>query len=246
MKNAISFPDKTDGYLPTLMQYGFKKNETYAVTIIKLKNLESISSSEAQWIVKSMESQLLSAGDKSFILTMEDIFVFVFSNYAEEEIKGIVLKIIVLLRMMDYKFFVGSSINYPSIEMLSQAYVQAKKVTNLSERKGWENILVQYRELGTYKLLLAVDNKEIIQQYYDDELGKLEEYDQSNGTDYLDFLNVYFYSNCNINDMADKLFIHRNTVVYKIKKISELLDSDLSDIEVRVRLYLALMVHNIV
>lgn len=244
MKNAISFPEKTEGYLPTLLQYGFRKNETYAVTIIKLKHLELISSSEIQWIVKSMESQLLSAGDKSFVLTMDDIFVFVFSNYSEEEIKAIMLKIIMLLRMKEYKFFVGSSVNHLGMQKLSQAYVQAKKVVNLSGRKGWGNIMIQYSELGVYQLLLAIDNKETIKAYYNDMLGKLEENDQNNGTDYLDFLNAYLNSNCNINDTADALFIHRNTVVYKIKKINELLDCDLSDIEVRVQLYLAAMVRN--
>lgn len=246
MKNAISFPEKTEGYLPTLLQYGFRKNETYAVTIIKLKHLELISSSEIQWIVKSMESQLLSAGDKSFVLTMDDIFVFVFSNYSEEEIKAIMLKIIMLLRMKEYKFFVGSSVNHLGMQKLSQAYVQAKKVVNLSGRKGWGNIMTQYSELGVYQLLLAIDNKETIKAYYNDMLGKLEENDQNNGTDYLDFLNAYLNSNCNINDTADALFIHRNTVVYKIKKINELLDCDLSDIEVRVQLYLAAMVRNII
>lgn len=246
MKNAISFPEKTEGYLPTLLQYGFRKNETYAVTIIKLKHLELISSSEIQWIVKSMESQLLSAGDKSFVLTMDDIFVFVFSNYSEEEIKAIMLKIIMLLRMKEYKFFVGSSVNHLGMQKLSQAYVQEKKVVNLSGRKGWGNIMIQYSELGVYQLLLAIDNKETIKAYYNDMLGKLEENDQNNGTDYLDFLNAYLNSNCNINDTADALFIHRNTVVYKIKKINELLDCDLSDIEVRVQLYLAAMVRNII
>lgn len=246
MKNAISFPEKMEGYLPTLLQYGFKKNEMYEVTIIKMNNPDMISSSESQWIVKSMEGQLLSAGDKSFVLTMDDIFVFVFSNYSEKEIRALMLKIIMLLRMKDYKFFVGSSVNHLGIEKLSQAYVQAKKVTDLSERMGWINMMVRYGELGIYQLLLAINNKEIIKQYYDEMLGKLEEHDHNNGSDYLEFLKVYLNSNCNINDTADKLFIHRNTVVYKIKKINELLDCDLSEIDVRVRLYLAVMVHDII
>lgn len=210
-----------------------------------MRNPDVMSSSETPWIVKSMEKLLLSAGDKSFVLTMDDIFVFVFSNYSEEDMREIMLKIIMLLRMKEYKFFVGSSINHPGIGKLSQAYVQAKKVADLSERMGWINMMVRYRELGIYQLLLSIENKETIKQYYNDMLGKLEEHDHSNGSDYLEFLNVYLNSNCNINDTADKLFIHRNTVVYKIKKINELLDCDLSEIDVRVQLYLAIMLHNI-
>lgn len=246
MKNAISFPKKLDGYVPTLVQSGFKKNEPYAVSIVKMKHRELITSSESQWLVKSMEAQLLKAGDKSFVLTMDDIYVFVFSNYSEEEMREIMLKMIMLLRMKEYQFYVGSSINCSDVEQLTNAYVQAKKVVNLSERNGWENQLVQYRELDVYQLLLAIDDKNTMKQYYDAKLGVLEKHDQNNGSDYLEFLKVYLNSNCNINDTADKLFIHRNTVVYKIKKINELLDCDLSELEVRVKLFLAIMLQNII
>lgn len=246
MKNAISFPKKLDGYVPTLVQSGFKKNEPYAVSIVKMKHRELITSSESQWLVKSMEAQLLKAGDKSFVLTMDDIYVFVFSNYSEEEMREIMLKMIMLLRMKEYQFYVGSSINHSDVEQLTNAYVQAKKVVNLSERNGWENQLVQYRELDVYQLLLAIDDKNTMKQYYDAKLGVLEKHDQNNGSDYLEFLKVYLNSNCNINDTADKLFIHRNTVVYKIKKINELLDCDLFELEVRVKLFLAIMLQNII
>lgn len=246
MKNAISFPKKLDGYVPTFVQSGFKKNEPYAVSIVKMKHRELVTSSESQWLVKSMEAQLLKAGDKSFVLTMDDIYVFVFSNYSEEEMREIMLKMIMLLRMKEYQFYVGSSINHSGVEQLTNAYVQAKKVVNLSERNGWENQLVQYRELDVYQLLLAIDDKNTMKQYYDAKLGVLEKHDQNNGSDYLEFLKVYLNSNCNINDTADKLFIHRNTVVYKIKKINELLDCDLSELEVRVKLFLAIMLQNII
>ena len=106
--------------------------------------------------------------------------------------------------------------------------------------------MVQYRELGVYQLLLAIDDKNTMKQYYDAKLGVLEKHDQNNGSDYLEFLKVYLNSNCSITDTADKLFIHRNTVVYKIKKINELLDCDLSELEVRVKLFLAIMLQNII
>lgn len=106
-------------------------------------------------------------------------------------------------------------------------------------------MLVHYSELGVYQLLLSISDKEAKQNYYDNILGKLEQYDKNNKSNYLDFLSTYLECNCNINETADKLFVHRNTVVYKINKISEMLDCDLSDMEVRVELYLANMLRNI-
>ena len=143
--------------------------------------------------------------------------------------------------MKDYTFYAGMSLNVQGLEKLSQAYMQAKHVTELSEKKEWKNMLCTYDELGVYQLLLAIDNQDVKEEFYDNTLGKLVRSDEEKKTDYLEFLKVYFESNCSINETADRLFIHRNTAVYKIKKINELLDCDLSDIEVRVKLYLASM-----
>ena len=241
MKNAISFPQKTGLYMPTFMQYGFKVQEHYTAAFIKVEDMAELPTSEIQWIVKLMEQQLLATGDKSFVLTMDDGFVFVFSNYSSAAIQNVLLKIIVLLRMKDYTFYAGMSLNVQGLEKLSQAYMQAKHVTELSEKKEWKNMLCNYDELGVYQLLLAIDNQGVKEEFYDNTLGKLVRSDEEKKTDYLEFLKVYFESNCSINETADRLFIHRNTAVYKIKKINELLDCDLSDIEVRVKLYLASM-----
>lgn len=245
MKNAISFPQKTGLYVPTFLQYGFKVQEQYTAAIIKVKDLAELPTSEVQWLVKLMEQQLLATGDKSFVLTMEDSFVFVFSNYSATDIREVLLKIIVLLRMRDYTFYTGVSLNLNGVEKLSQAYMQAKHVVELGEKMDWQSMLRSYEELGIYQLLLAIDNQDVKKEFYDNILGKLERSDEEKKTDYLAFLKAYFDSNCSINETADRLFIHRNTVVYKIKKINELLDCDLSDIDVRVKLYLASMLHNV-
>lgn len=245
MKNAISFPQKTELYTPTFLQYGFRKKESYTTAIIKIEHFHMLTASELQWIVKSIEQTLLSAGDKSFILTMEDIFVLVFSNYSDQAIQNIILKIIVLLRMKEYTFFTGVSTNLPGLYQLSKTYLQAKQTVDLSERMGWKNILIHYNELGAYQLLLAITDKDAKRNYYNSVLGKLEQYDKNNKTNYLEFLYTFLDNNCNINATADKMFVHRNTIVYKINKIEELLDRDLSDMEVRIELYLASMLRNI-
>lgn len=244
MKNAISFPQKMELYTPTFLQYGFRKTESYAAVIIKVEKLYRLTSSEVQWIVKSMEGALLSAGDKSFMLTMEDIFVLVFSNYSEQVIQDIVRKIIALLRTKEYTFFVGVSANLSGLHELSKAYLQAKQTVDLCERMDWKNVLVCYDELGAYQLLLAIADEDAKRSYYDSVLGKLEQYDKDNKSDYLYFLCTFLENNCSINDTADKMFVHRNTIVYKIKKIEELLDRNLSDMETRVELYLASMLRN--
>lgn len=54
-------------------------------------------------------------------------------------------------------------------------------------------------------------------------------YDQDNGTNFLEFLFTYVENGRNIGKTAAELHMHRNTVVYKLKKVEELLHTDTLD-----------------
>lgn len=245
MKNAISFPELVDSYVPTFVQYGFRQHDEFAVAIIKLQSFSMMPVAELQWLVHQIEQKLMDAGDKSFILTMGHIFVLVFSHYTEKEIHDVLLDITVLLRMKSYSFYSGVSLNLPGVESISKAYKQAKHVILLSEKKNWQNTLRSYSELGIYQILLAVEDPETKRNFLDATIGVLIQSDESHGTDYIPFLKVYLENDCNITKTAEKQFLHRNTVVYKVKKISELLDSDITDFEVCVTLYIAMILTSV-
>lgn len=52
--------------------------------------------------------------------------------------------------------------------------------------------------------------------------------------------------NCNITTTSEKLFLHRNTLRYRVKKIEELLDLDLHDFNQCIKLKMALEVKKII
>ena len=83
--------------------------------------------------------------------------------------------------------------------------------------------------MGIYKFLFANGNKEEIQAYCEKRLRRLEEYDSANNTDLIDTFLAYYMNGFNISKTATALFIHRNTLQYRLTKISELLDMELDD-----------------
>lgn len=83
--------------------------------------------------------------------------------------------------------------------------------------------------MGIYKFLFANGNKEEIQAYCEKRLRRLEEYDSANNTDLIDTFLAYYMNGFNISKTATALFIHRNTLQYRLSKISELLDMELDD-----------------
>ncbi len=52
-------------------------------------------------------------------------------------------------------------------------------------------------------------------------------------------METYLEHNCNANAAAEALFIHRNTMRYRMDKIKRILDDDISDMSVSLELKLA-------
>lgn len=64
-------------------------------------------------------------------------------------------------------------------------------------------------------------------------MRKLRAYDAQNNTDYVRSFEVYLSNRCNITDTARILHMHRNTLLHRIKRIEELLDSTFEDWKLR-------------
>ena len=54
-------------------------------------------------------------------------------------------------------------------------------------------------------------------------------YDQTNGAFLMETLLTYYMSGFNVGKTAEALYIHRNSLQYRLKKIEEILEVDLED-----------------
>jgi len=70
----------------------------------------------------------------------------------------------------------------------------------------------------------------------------LTKYDRTNNTGLRDFLFYYIMNNCNIAGTARQLYLHRNTAVYRLRRIAELTGTDLNNGTLRTRLALSCLV----
>nr|WP_017554882.1 PucR family transcriptional regulator [Heyndrickxia coagulans] len=59
-------------------------------------------------------------------------------------------------------------------------------------------------------------------------------------------LSVYLETNCQISETAKRLYVHRNTVVYRIEKCEELLGKSIKDPEVNLQLRLSLRIKHLI
>ena len=73
-----------------------------------------------------------------------------------------------------------------------------------------------------------------------EDVRRLVEYDRSCGTQLVALLRAYLDENCNIAHASRKLFMHRNTFLYQLEKMKSILQSDLDDADIRLRIQIAL------
>lgn len=126
---------------------------------------------------------------------------------------------------------------------LQRAIRRAEDCIFVLNRQNKMGCIRFYEDLGLYSLLLELGDSDIIRAYYSRTLGRLVEYDELNHTDFVTTLQVYMEENCNITRTADRLFLHRNTLKYRLKRIEEVTGCSLEDSSARINLQFALMIH---
>jgi DNA-binding PucR family transcriptional regulator len=83
--------------------------------------------------------------------------------------------------------------------------------------------------MGIYKYMFRGNDQREILAYCNNKLNKLEEYDHANGTFLQETLLAYYMNGFNSAKTAEALFIHRNSLINRLKKIEELLEIEISD-----------------
>lgn len=98
-----------------------------------------------------------------------------------------------------------------------------------------------YPALSLYRLLLLLEDTPELESFHQDILGKLLEKKES--ATFIDTLDAYFEQSSNISQTARVLFIHRNTLTYRLERIAEITGLDLDNPETMLTLQLALKIH---
>lgn len=101
--------------------------------------------------------------------------------------------------------------------------------------------ILNYDELGIYKIIMGMKTPDILNQLHNRYLAPLIEHDQKSGSDYVDFISTYLEYDGHIKDISEKMYVHRNTVHYKIRKIEDMLNCDLSKLDTKTYLLLAIV-----
>jgi len=126
------------------------------------------------------------------------------------------------------------------------AYRHAREAVELMTRLGRRGAIVTTDELGPYGRLLRASSRDDLDAFASRTLGPLTAYDRLHGGDLVRTLRAYIEEDRVQRRVAARCFVHVNTVVYRLRRISELLAVDLGDPRVIFDLTLALRISDLI
>lgn len=121
---------------------------------------------------------------------------------------------------------------------------EAFKALTFTDRKlGNEEGVIYYHSLKLMECLIQPGNQQTLAVFVRSIIGKLYEYGVENNINLVDTLECYLNHNCCIQSAARELFIHPNSLRYRLEKAAKISDLDLTDKDTKLELQLAIKLY---
>jgi len=106
--------------------------------------------------------------------------------------------------------------------------------------RGGGVYVATYKELGSFQLLLSLQDDEALRLFCDSILGPIEAGEGHYGGELMRSLEAFIEENGQWERAAKRLYCHRHTLRYRIRRVEELTGRDLSNARDRIEFWLAL------
>lgn len=189
-----------------------------------------------QKIVRDLRQSYLLKRSNACILNYEDKVVILLNVHhvtgtwwQERGIEELMEEIILLAKATLEDCVIGVGSPYSLLE-LRKSYEEALKVIRLEKKRvhNFNQGVSFYPPNRAESLLVTLPQEEKL-ELRREILAKLEKYDDENDSGLVETLQTYFENDRNISQSARKLYIHRNTMIYRMKKIAEMSAIDFDD-----------------
>ncbi|ASS90883.1 MULTISPECIES: PucR family transcriptional regulator [Aeribacillus] len=127
---------------------------------------------------------------------------------------------------------------------VKKGYKEALEVLEEEQYSGNQEFIQIHKKKDIYTLLKMIPKEELI-DFYEQILTNLSDPADTEKQALLQTLFLFLENHCQISETAKKLFVHRNTVIYRLEKCEELIGKSLKDPEATISLRLAFRIKNL-
>ncbi len=155
-----------------------------------------------------------------------------------------------IVKIVDAKYYktkitIGIGRHYVNPRELWKSYNEARKALTLGSFDS-EKRVIHFESLGVYKILCNESLNSELEMFYKTTVYPLIEYDRKKRTEFIPTLQAYFETNGNLKKMAETLYTHYNTILYRLQRIQQVAGIDLRSPSDRLNLEIGLKIMNII
>jgi purine catabolism regulator len=210
-----------------LERFGFSHPDRLAVMAVE----SEVAMEELQWAADGA----LSAGHGAFLTAPRDGTLYVVARIEGDGTLPELHRDIAVRVKADVVAGAGTVVMPEEVGRSLREARYAMEVCRVERRA-----FADFRSLGTFRLLLTMQEPDALRAFADSVLAPLDEYDDAHQGGLRASLRAFLTHNARWEAAAAELFVHRHTLRYRMRKVEELTGRDLGSAHDRVEFWLAL------
>ncbi|HEY9724176.1 MAG TPA: PucR family transcriptional regulator ligand-binding domain-containing protein [Oscillatoriaceae cyanobacterium] len=135
---------------------------------------------------------------------------------------------------------------YNELMSVPKGYKEAQHALKIGRSTNGPGAITFFSELGIYRMLLQFAQSQDPNEFFCEPLQRLIEYNQQTDKELVKTISAFLECNGNLTETSNRLFIHRNTLKYRLERIRDITQIDLDDAENRLMLHLGLKMNQVI
>lgn len=238
---SIEEPHRVKEYREKLSA-SFDVDGKFQVVLITTEGLDSMDTLDRKRIGYRLQIYMENVSHNAHSFYYNGYFAVIINEVSEAQKEDIIQGFLKRTRhrMPDKTIYCGEGSAVLDISNVHISFARAEYAIQAAMRK--HKTFTRFDDLGTERILYSVHDTLLLEQMGKDMLASLFSGDTDKKSELVETLFCYLKHNGSVKSVADEMFIHKNTIVYRMGKIKELLGCDLESGEERMQYYLACLI----
>jgi len=238
---SIESPQRIEEYRERLSA-SFDVDGKLQVVLITTEGLDSMDTLDRKRIGYRLQIYMENVSHNAHFFYYNGYFAVIMNEVSETQKEDIIQGFLMRTRhrMPDKTIYCGEGSAVLDVANVHISFDRAEYALRSAMQR--KQTFLQFDKLGVERILYSVTDELLMQQMGSQTLQPLLDYDAGHHADLVETLFCYLKNNGSVKAVADEMFIHKNTIVYRMSKIKELLQADLELGEERMAYYLACLI----
>ncbi|KKI90437.1 PucR family transcriptional regulator [Bacillus sp. SA1-12] len=200
--------------------------------------------SKQELIYETIESEIRPFEQPVHIFTMDQSYILLFELVGTwKNIEETVLSLLKTIQSKVYTYYrehisFGISNYAEQLIQVPVSYKEAKDALYYGNMSGKIQFIEIYQPKEVPEILRMVPIDQL-KKFYTDTFQAFANEPKKDHQDLLQTLSVYLETHCQLSETAKRLYIHRNTVIYRLEKCEEIIGRSIKEPDETLRLRLA-------